>query len=261
MKPASCLLAALLLASSAQAQDADDLAQQLSNPVASLIQLPLQLNYNEGLGAGDGEQTFINVQPVIPFSLGEDWNLISRTIVPVVSQTDVFPTNPEQLGFGNVVQSFFFSPKAPTAGGLIWGAGPVIQIPTSTDDLGRNQWGLGVTGVALRQSGPWTVGMLANHIWSVSNNDSLGKTSATFLQPFVSYTTSGKTTYSLNSEATYDWVGEEWSVPINANVSQLVLLGGRPVSIGAGVRYWAESPEGQADGWGARLSVTYLFPR
>lgn len=237
------------------------LATQLSNPVAALISVPFQLNWNQGMGTGDGTQTLLNIQPVVPISIGENWNLISRTILPVVSLNDMTPTFGTESGLGNTVQSFFFSPKAPTKGGLIWGLGPVLQIPTATNGMAPNQWGAGITGVALKQSKGWTMGMLANHIWSVAKEDEFGETSNTFLQPFLSFATPKATTFGINTESTYNWVDETWSVPINLTVSQIFKPGGRPVQVTAGLRYWAENPEGGAEGWGARLVVTYLFPR
>jgi len=244
----------------AQSDDAADLAKKLSNPVASLISVPFQFNYNQGYAGGDGEQTYLNIQPVIPISISKDWNLISRTILPIVSQDGVIPGEDSQFGLGTTTQSFFFSPKAPTSFGLIWGVGPAFLIPTATDGIATNQWGAGLTGVALKQSGPWTYGALANHLWSVTGDDEDGDISATFLQPFVSYTTPKATSFTLNTESTYDWESDQWSVPINAVVAQVVKIGGRPVQLGLGARYWAESPEGGPDGWGARAVVTFLFP-
>jgi hypothetical protein len=133
----------------------------------------------------------MNLQPVIPISISRQWNLISRTILPIYDQ-DISDVRGRQVGFGPTTQSFFFSPKQPTAGGVIWGVGPVVLIPTDTDGLGTRQWGAGITGVGLKQAGPWTFGALANHVWSVTRNDEEGEISSTLLQPFVSYTTPGR---------------------------------------------------------------------
>lgn len=254
------LLMAGGLAAEAQEQGAE-LAKKLSNPISDLISMPLQYNYNEGLGTGNGKQSYINIQPVIPFSISDDWNVISRTILPVISQDNVIPGEGSQFGTGQITQSLFFSPKAPTSAGLIWGVGPAFMVPTATDGLGTNQWALGATGVGLTQKGPWTLGLLANHLWSVTGNSRHGEMSNTFVQPFVSYTTAQATSFSLNTETTYDWEDSEWSVPINALVSQVLKLGEQPIQVGAGARYWAQSPEGGADGWGARLQLTFLFPK
>lgn len=111
--------------------------------------------------------------------------------------------------------------------------------------------GRGVTGVVLRQTGPWTLGLLANHIWSITGNDADGDISRTFVQPFLTYTTPRATSFFLNTEATYDWESEQWLVPINAGVNQLVSLGEQKVQIGGGLRYRADSPEFGPQGWGA----------
>ena len=257
-------IAALLMAipGLAAAQGADELAKKLSNPVASLISVPFQLNYDSGFGATDADRWVLNVQPVIPFSIGEDWNLISRTIVPLVDIDGLLPGSDGAGGIGDTVQSLFLSPKEPTSGGIIWGVGPVFLLPTATDDLlGAGKWGIGPTGVVLRQTGPWTYGALANHIWSVAGDEDRADVNATFLQPFVSYTTPGATTFALNSESTYDWENEAWTASVNATIGQVVPIGGRPVSFTGGLRYWVDSPEGGPEGWGARFVVTLLFPK
>lgn len=126
--------------------------------------------------------------------------------------------------------------------------------------LGAEKWGAGPTAVVLKQSGPWTVGMLANHIWSFAGQDSRLDVDATFLQPFITYTTDDAWTFALNTESTYDWTAEAWSVPINFQISKLVSIGEQRLSLQAGIRYWAETPEGGPDGFGARTSITFLFP-
>ncbi len=256
---------ALTIPANAQEEDAAaELAKKLANPIASLISVPIQANYDEGIGPeGEGSQWRVNVQPVIPFSLNEEWNLITRTIVPFVDQQDVPLDGMSESGLGDIVASQFFSPKAPTAGGWIWGAGPVWLLPSASDDaLGGEKFGMGPTFVALKQVGPWTYGALANHVWSVAGDDDRDDVSATFVQPFLSYiVTATKTTLSLNTESTYDWEAEEWSIPVNFVVTQLLKVGKLPVQVGAGVRYWADSPDYGPEGWGARLQWTFLFPK
>jgi hypothetical protein len=254
---------ATAFAASARAETDEELAIQLSNPVAALISVPFQFNYEQKIGsAREGERWLLNVQPVVPFDLNADWNIISRTILPVVWQDEIFPGAGSQSGIGDIVQSVFFSPKAPTAGGVIWGAGPVFLLKTGSNDLlTADKWGAGPTGVVIRQQGPWTVGVLANHIWSFAGNSSRADVSASFLQPFLTYTTPTATTFSLNSESTYDWNDRQWRVPINAGVSQILRIGGQLVQVGAVARYFADGPDQGPHGWGLRFSVTLLFPR
>ena len=238
-----------------------ELAKKLQNPVASLISVPLQFNWDTGIGPEDASRYTLNVQPVIPFSIGKEWNLITRTIVPFIYAESPVAGGDHKSGLGDIVQSFFLSPKAPTSGGWIWGAGPVLLYPSATDSaLGSEKWGAGPTAVMLKQDSGWTYGLLANHIWSFAGKDSRADVSATFLQPFVSYTTKTYTTFGLNTESTYDWKNSQWTVPINLTVSQLLKLGNQPISLQLGGRYYAEKPDGGPD-WGLRLTVTFLFPK
>jgi hypothetical protein len=238
-----------------------DLAKKLSNPVAAMISVPFQFNYDEGYGPNDGYRAVLNIQPVVPISISEDWNMISRTILPIIYQEDVFGPSGHQSGLGDTTQSLFFSPKNPGPGGIIWGAGPAFLLPTATDELlGGEKWGAGPTAVVLRQSGHWTYGILANHIWSFAGEEDRADISSTFLQPFLSYTTPDAWTFGVNTESTYDWENEEWSVPLNFTVAKLVKFGEQPVSFTVGARYWAEAPETGPDGWGFRGVVTLLFP-
>jgi len=264
---AAVALASPVLFADESSDEQEELAKKLANPIASLISLPIQLNYDSDIGVQDtGDRFLLNVQPVIPFSMSENWNVISRTILPVIYQDDIYGGGVggagSQFGVGDIVQSLFFSPKKPTSGGLVWGVGPVFLVPTATDDLlGAKKWGLGPTAVALKQAGPWTIGGLVNHIESVAGSDGRGDISSTFIQPFFAYTTPTAWTYTLQTESTYNWEAEQWSVPINGIVSKVVKVGPQLLSVGGGLRYWADSPESGAEGLGFRFMVTFLFPK
>ena len=238
-----------------------DLAMTLANPIGALISVPFQNNYDFGAGPdGDGEQFKLNLQPIIPITLNEDWLLISRTILPYVDQQDVIGTT-SQSGLADTVQSFFLSPAKPTASGWIWGAGPAMLMPTATDSLlGGEKWGVGPTAVALKQEGGWTYGALANHIWSFAGDDARQDVSATYLQPFVSYTTKTSTTFTLNTESTYDWTNDQWTLPLNLMVQQIVKIGDQPIALTLGGRYYAEKPDDGPE-WGLRFAIIFLFPR
>ena len=260
----SLLLAAVMAAptfAQSPADDAAELAKKLQNPVASLISVPFQFNYDEGFGVNDAGKWTLNVQPVIPLSLNDDWNLIIRTIVPFVDLESPAPGIGGATGMGDIVQSFFFSPTQPTSGGWITAIGPVFLWPTATDSLlGGEQWGAGPTALVLKQSNGWSYGALANHLWSYAGEDSRTDVNVTYLQPFVSYTTKTQTTYGLNAESTYDWNNHQWTVPLNLSVSQLVKIGGQPVSFSLGGRYYAEKADSGPE-WGVRFAVTLLFPK
>lgn len=240
-----------------------DLAQELSNPIANLITIPVQMNYDRGIGVDDdGWKLQTNIQPVIPFSVNDNWNLITRTIIPVIYQDDLFPGSGSDFGLGDINMSLFFSPKRPTSGGWLWGAGPVLLFPTATESLlGAEKWGAGPALVALTMRGPWTVGMLANHIWSYAGDSDRQDISSTFMQPFMAYTTPNAWTYSVQSETTYNWETEKWSVPVNVAVAKLVRWGKLPVSLQAGVGYWFESPDTGPEGFRFRLQANFVLPK
>ncbi|MCA0870467.1 transporter [Seohaeicola saemankumensis] len=259
----SALLSALVtlpFAGSLRADEASALAQKLSNPISDLISLPFQFNYDQNLGAsGQGSRWTVNVQPVVPISLNENWNLISRTIVPLTRQDDVTGAGTSQGGVGDVFQSFFFSPKHPSKGGLIWGVGAAFLLPTATDPaLGADTFAAGPTAVALWQKGPWTVGALANHVWDI---DGPADISNTFLQPFAAYGFGQGWTVTLQAEATRDWVRKTNSVPVGLLASKVTKLGNQPVSIGGGVRYYVDSAPNGPSGLGARVFLTWMYPK
>jgi len=249
-----------LTTAQAQTDEAAELAKKLANPVASLVSVPFQLNYDENFGADDeGSKTVLNIQPVAPLELNDKWNLITRTIVPLVSAHDV-PPGSSEAGLGDIVQSLFFSPKE-EIGGWIVAVGPVFMYASASDaTLGGEKWGAGPTALVLQQKGSWTYGMLTNHIESFAGTDSRADVSATFVQPFLTYVTQTKTTLALNTESTYDWESEQWSVPVHATVSQLLKAGPHIFQVTLGVRYWADSPPNGPEGLGFRAAVTFLFP-
>ncbi len=237
-----------------------ELAKKLSNPVADLISVPLQFNYNEPYGPKDASNVTVNIQPVVPFNITEDWNLISRTILPVIYQGSPADTIDSEFGLGDITQWLFFSPVKPV-GGWILGAGPVALIPTATDDeLGSDQLGFGPTVVALRQHDGWTYGVLANHIWGVNDPGDNTRVNATFVQPFLSYTWKTATTLTLNAESTYDWTEDELTLPFNLMLAQVVRVGKLPMSLQIGGRYYADAPDDGPE-WGLRFALTFLFPK
>jgi len=253
------VVALLILVQSAAiaAESEEELAKKTQNPVANLISVPFQSNWDFNIGPEENKSNYLlNVQPVIPISLDDKYNLILRTILPI--KANEFPVS--TAGLGDVLQSFFISPKAEIDGWII-GAGPALLYPTATDEtLGGRKWAAGPTAVFLQQKSGWTYGILGNHLWSYAGSSDRSEVNATFLQPFLSFTTKTYTTFGVNTESTYNWKDEQWTVPVNATISQLLKVGGQPLQLQLGYRYYADAPADGPD-WGIRFQVSFLFPK
>lgn len=242
-------------------QSQEELAKQLSNPVASLISFPLQQNFGINYKPYGGFNYTANIQPVIPFALNAKWNLISRTILPFIAQNNITAQGSTQTGLGDIVQSLFFSPSQPTKGGVIWGVGPAFIVPTATSSsLGSGKWGAGPTAVVLKQSGPWTYGFLVNHIWSFAGKAARQDLSLTFFQPFLSRVYKGGFSWSLNSENSYSWKGESLNGSLSLSLNQVIPVFGQLISIGIGPRVFFGNASVRPR-WGFRVNTTFLFPK
>jgi len=236
------------------------LAQELTNPLADLMTIPVQMTYDQNYGPGDeGYKLQTNIQPVVPVDLTDDLLLINRIIVPVIHQDEVVPGTGSQSGLGDTTISMFVGPKQ---GKIVWGVGPILYLPTASDKwLGAEKWGAGPTGVVVAMLGPWTVGGMANHVWSFAGDNDRQDVSNTFLQPFAAYTWPSAWTVSLQSESTYNWKTEQWSVPVTAAVAKLVRFGKLPVSLQAGLGYWLEAPDNGPEGVRFRLQANFVLPK
>lgn len=260
------LLYAAALPAAAYGQQPDtahhgDLAQQLQNPIAALTTIPFQSNFDfNGGPSGDGFAHTLNIQPVIPFRLSDEWTLISRTIVPVAYTERVSPHH--EFGLGDTTQSFFFVPHSGVRG-LTHGFGPAVLLPTATRPaMQSRQWAAGPTAVAVQVHGPWTFGILANHLRGFADSaDRQGRPAVnqTLLQPFINYNFGRGLTATVTTESTYDWTGGQWAVPIGGDLSQLVPVGGVTMNLGLQGRYWADGPS-TAPEWGLRLQATLVLP-
>jgi hypothetical protein len=202
----------------------------------------------------------MNIQPVVPMSISEDWNLITRLILPVISQNDVFGESGSQTGLGDAVITGFFSPKAPTAGGLIWGAGPAFLVPTATNDvLGTEKFGIGPSAIALKQVGSFTAGALVNHIWSVAGSDDRADVNTTFFQPFLARNFTGGYALTAVTEISQNWDFDSTSGMFTIVGSKVVTIGSQMVQVGFGPKIFFGN--GRAADWGFRAVFVLLFPK
>lgn len=258
-------VAAVWVAASASlcaAQSEGDLARKVQNPVADLISVPFQSNFNFGVGPHDDLQYILNIQPVIPVHLSENWNLITRTIVPLVYQPVLAPGLDDEFGLSDTQFSMFLSPAK--SQGLIWGAGPILQFPTTTDKLlGTEKWAAGPTAVVLRMDGHWVFGALANNIWSYAGDSDRPNVNQFLVQPFVNYNLNDGWYVTTSPVVTANWkaaAADTWTVPLGGGVGKIFHLGKLPMNGQFQTFYNVEKPEGAPD-WQARIQFQFLFPR
>lgn len=238
----------------------EELAKAAQNPVASMISLPLQNNTNFNWGPQEGTLNVLNIQPVWPFALNENWNLITRTIVPVISQPALLPGQDRENGLGDTVFSAFFSPAE--AKKAIWGVGPVLMLPTATDDrLGQDRWGAGVSFVVLTMPGRWVIGSLFNNIWDFAGSGDADINFFTW-QYFINYNLDGGWYLTTAPIITANWEadsGDKWTVPFGGGFGRIFRIGKQPINASLQAYYNVETPTFGPD-WQLRTVVQFMFP-
>lgn len=241
----------------------EELAKAAQNPVADMISLPFQFNTNFGYGPYNETQEVINIQPVVPISLSPDWNLITRTIVPVISQPQLYPDDNRTFGLGDTTVSAFLSPAH--SGRFIWGLGPAVLLPTATDDdLGSGKWGAGPSAVGLIMDGPWVYGALVNNIWSFAGDTSRTDVNQMTLQPFVNYNFKEGWYASSSPLVTANWMAEDdnrWTLPVGGAFGRVFRVGKQPINAQVGAYYNVIAPDDVGPQWQIRAQLQFLFPK
>lgn len=256
------MLFLVVLPLNALAEDSvTELAKKSQNPLEDMVSVPFQNNTSFGVGPDSEPLNVLNIQPIFPINLNENWGLITRTIIPVISK----PVPPQNRinGLGDIQFTAWASPHKPTENGWIWGVGLITQLDTATDDnLGDGVWGLGPTAVVLKSQGQWLYGGLINNVWSVVNNGN-PDVNKMVIQPFVNYNIPGKPGRYLVSSPiiTADWEtasGDVWTVPIGMGIGQVVKTARFPISFSAHAYYNVVRPQFGAE-WQLRLQATLMF--
>ncbi len=243
---------------------AEELAKLAQNPVGNLISVPFQNNTNLNFGPEKGTQNILNIQPVIPISVSPDWNVITRTIVPVIWMPALGPDTDAMSGIGDIQMTAFLSPANP--GEWIWGAGPIVQFPTnSRDELGNKNWGLGPSAVVLHieKGSPWVYGVLVNNIWSLTS-DKQGGAYSNGLDPAVRQLQfRRRAVFDERPILTVDWKAEnsqQWTVPVGGGVGKIFHIGKLPVNTQISAYYNVVRPDDGAN-WQIRAQVQLMFPK
>lgn len=237
------------------------LARNIENPLTRHITVPIQTNLDFGIGPERATRLTTAVKPGIPFSLNDEWALLVRTTVPFIHAEGTVRAARDTTGMGDITQSFYLTPATVLDHGWLWGLGPIFNYPTATDDvLGRKKFSLGPTAALVRQAGPWIYGAVAAHLWSAESTDRRADVNASTVNPFVAYITRTATSFGANTLSRYDWRANQWSVPLNVSVGQVLRIGKQPLQFSLGGTYYAEKPAGGPD-WGLSFTVTFLFSK
>ena len=263
---ALCTLAAfaclIFQLSSARAQQSSEaLAKAAQNPVAAMISVPFQNNTNFNVGPYNRAQDILNIQPVIPITLNSEWNLISRSIVPLMLQPS--PTTESDLfGLGDISETMFISPAQP--GAIIWGLGPALTFPTATNPiLGTGKWLAGPSAVALVTPGHWVIGALVSNQWSFAGDGSRASVNTGLVQPFINYNLPGGWYVTSSPIMTINWnadSGQKWTVPVGGGVGRVFRIGEQPINAQLAAYYNVVRPDNGPD-WQLRFQISLLFPR
>lgn len=256
-------LALMLVPATVRAQsdapDPDDLAMKLQNPVAHLISVPVENNWEFSESPTHPMDYYGNLKPVIPFRLGANWNLITRTLIPL-SYNTLSRSLSRRVGVGDVISTVYLSPERPVHD-WFWGIGPGVIVPTANNhDLGSGKWSAGPTGAVVTQHGPWSVTALVGQTWSFAGNRNRDPVNMTYLQPSLAYTTKSDTSYGIDTQSTYDWDAGVWQVPLELSVGQLIKVRRQSMNLGLTVRSHLDRPVGGPK-WGLAFTATFLFPR
>jgi hypothetical protein len=257
--------AAALTAATAHAElSAEELAKLAQNPVGNLISVPFQNNTNLNFGPEKGTQNILNIQPVIPVEINKDWNIITRTILPVISQPALAAGESRVNGIGDTQFTAFLSPANP--GKWIWGVGAVVQLPThSNDALGNDNWGLGPSFVVLHldKESPWVYGVLVNNVWSVGSRGDSPSYNNGIIQPFLNYNLPGGAYLTTSPVLTVDWKADSsqrWTVPLGGGIGKIFHFGKLPVNMQVAAYYNVVKPDDGAN-WQIRAQAQFMFPK